>query len=281
MKKYKLVALDIDGTTVDSKGNLSDYTIKTIRKTVEQGTPVCLCTGRNLRNALPIVKKLNVKTPLICVDGAVMYDPVDKKVLSEKVISIDTIKEITQIADKFDVYIEFCTLHRYIKYLKRKELAKYSYGSVPKTFIDQFRFHLNGVRKVKTLDKIYNMSTNVHQFCIGGEPTQIKEIMDILKTKNFPDVIIRDDLWDNFIMICAENAIKSEGVNLLCKHYNISIDDTIAMGDQMNDYDMIMKAGFGIAMGNAHDKLKEISKHVTYTNNEDGVAKALEEFVLK
>ncbi len=281
MKKYKLVVLDIDGTTVDSKGNLSDYTTKTIVKTVEQGVPVCLCTGRNLRNTLPIIKKLNVKTPLICVDGAVMYDPAEKKIINEKIVPMDVIRDITQIVDKYDVYMEFCTLNNYIKYRKKKELEKYSYGGVPKNPMEKARSLFNGVRIVNSLDKIYKLNKNVNQFLLGGEPEDIKEIMQILQNKNYPNIILRDDLWDNYILVGVDTAIKSEGVRLLCDHYNIAIEDTIAMGDQMNDIDMIMKVGFGIAMGNAHDKIKEVAKHVTFTNDEDGVAKALEEFVLK
>lgn len=281
MTKYKLVVIDIDGTTVNAKGKLSERTISTIRKTVAQGTPVCLCTGRNLRNTMPIIKKLNVKTPCICIDGAIMYDPVDKKILKERTIPLDIIKEITQIADKYDVYMEFCTLDKYIKYFRRPELTKYSYGGVPQNPIDVARFHFNGVRTVKSLDKIYNLKVNINQFLLGGDPEVIRELLGILKSKNYPNIALRDDLWDSYIMIGIDSAIKSEGVNLLCEHYNVDISETIAIGDQMNDIDMIMKAGFGVAMGNAHDKIKEVAKHITCTNDEDGVAKVIEEFVLK
>ncbi|MFV0520138.1 MAG: Cof-type HAD-IIB family hydrolase [Lachnospirales bacterium] len=281
MKKYKLVVLDIDGTTVKSNGQLSEYTINTIRRTVNEGVPVCLCTGRNLKNTKPILKKLKIKTPIICIDGAVMYDPVDKKILREHFINMDIIKEITKIVDEFDVYMEFCTLNNYIKYLKYKGLEKYSYGGVPQNTLDATKFFLNGVRIVKDLEKIYNIKNNINQFLIGGKSEDIKKVMDILKNKNYKNIIFRDDLWDNYILIAHSEAIKSEGVNLLCQHYNIDIDETIAMGDQMNDIDMIKKVGFGIAMGNAHDKIKEVAKHITVSNDEDGVAKAIEEFVLK
>ncbi|MFV0441702.1 MAG: HAD family hydrolase [Lachnospirales bacterium] len=280
MKKYKMVALDIDGTTVDSKGKLSDHTIDVIQKTVKKGVPVCLCTGRNVRNTMPIVKKLNVKTPFICIDGAVMYDPVEKKVIKEKIIPRDTLKEISKIADKYHVYMEFCTFNNYIKYLKERELEKYSYGGVPKNPIQKTRFFFNGVRIVDSLEKIYSIKNNINQFLIGGDEKTIAKIKEELETKAFDDVILRYDLWENYIFVASKDAVKSEGVKLLCDHYDIDISEAIAVGDQMNDIDMIIKAGFGIAMGNAHDKIKEAADHITITNDENGVAKILEEFVL-
>ncbi len=280
MKDCELVVLDIDGTTANSKGELTDYTINTIRKVVDKGIPVCLCTGRNVRNALPIAKQLNVKTPFIAIDGAVMYDTQKNKVITEKVIPKDVLKEISQIANKYDVYMEFCTFNNYIKYLKRDELKKYAYGGIPKNTLEKAKFFYNGVRVVRDLKKIYKLRKNINQFLIGGDSESIKKLLKELKEKNYPNIILRDDLWDEYIFVTAENAIKSEGVKLLCEHYGVDNDKVIAMGDQMNDVDMIMKAGFGIAMGNAHDKIKDIAKHVTMTNDEDGVAKALEKFVL-
>ncbi len=281
MKDCELVVLDIDGTTINSKGELTDYTVDIIRKVVDKGVPVCLCTGRNVRNALPIVKKLNIKTPFIAIDGAVMYDAISNKVVEEKVISKDVIFEISQIANKYDVYMEFCTFDNYIKYLKTPELAKYSYGGVPKNTMQKAKFFFNGVRVVRDLKKIYKLKRNVNQFLIGGEKEDIKKLLEELKSKKYDDIILRDDLWDEYIFITASNAIKSEGVKLLCNHYGVNNDKVIAMGDQMNDVDMIMQAGFGIAMGNAHDKIKEAAKYITVSNDEDGVAKALEKFVLQ
>ncbi len=280
MKDCELVVLDIDGTTVNSKGELTDYTTDVIRKVVKKGVPVCLCTGRNVRNALPIVKKLNIKTPFIAIDGAVMYDAVGNKVIKEKVLPKNIIEEISQIANKYNVYMEFCTFNNYIKYLKDDELAKYSYGGVPKNTMQKAKFFFNGVRVVKDLKKIYKLKKNVNQFLIGGDKKDIEKLLVELKEKNYPNIILRDDLWDEYIFVTVDGAIKSEGVKLLCDHYGVSNDKVIAMGDQMNDVDMIMKAGFGIAMGNAHDKIKGVAKYITVSNDEDGVAKALEKFVL-
>ncbi len=280
MKDCELVVLDIDGTTINSKGELTDYTIDVIRKVVKKGVPVCLCTGRNVKNALPIAKKLNVKTPFIAIDGAVMYDAVGKKVIKEKVISKDVIKEISQIANKYDVYMEFCTFNNYIKYLKRDDLAKYSYGGVPKNTMQKAKFFFNGVRVIRDLEKIYKYNKNINQFLIGGDKKDIEKLLKELQSKNYENIILRDDLWDEYIFVTVADAIKSEGVKLLCEHYGVDNSKVIAMGDQMNDVDMIMKAGFGIAMGNAHDKIKDVAKYVTVSNDEDGVAKALEKFVL-
>ncbi len=281
MSKYKLVALDIDGTTINSKGKLSKKTIDTVREVSSKGVPVCIVTGRNAKHAMPIVKKLNVKTPFICNDGAILYDPVDKKIIKQVFLNRDLIKEVTQIADEYNVYMEFATYNNYTKYIKDEKLQKFSYGGVPQNPAEKIKWLMAGQKVVDNLNKIYNMKAEVSQLIIGGEEEDIEAIHNKIKNIDLKGAIIRNDLWENYLFIVVDKAIKSEGVNILCDHYGITQEQVIAMGDQMNDIDMIINAGLGVAMDNAHEKIKANANYITKSNDEDGVAYALEKFILK
>jgi HAD superfamily hydrolase (TIGR01484 family) len=91
---------------------------------------------------------------------------------------------------------------------------------------------------------------------------------------------IRDYLWDNYLFINRTGIKKSYGLQLLCEHFNIPMDQTIAIGDENNDIDMIKMAGLGIAMGNATHRVKEVADEITETNEDNGVSLALEKYLL-
>ena len=81
--------------------------------------------------------------------------------------------------------------------------------------------------------------------------------------------------------IVEKQASKAEGLKRLCDYYGVSMADTVAFGDSMNDYEMIQQAGIGVAMGNAEEDVKKIANYVCESNDDDGVAKTLEKYVLK
>ncbi len=278
---YKLVAIDIDGTTVNKEGRLSEKTVKVIREVVEKGVPVCIVTGRNVHNANKIAKKLNTKTPFICADGAVMYDTAEKKVIYEKVFSNEQLKEILFILDKHDIYIEMSSNEHYYQYIKRKELGKYNYGGSPNNAFGKIkRIIKHNVRYIRNLNEFINSKKSVNQIIFIGEPNNILEAKKEIMSKNYDNIELRDNLWENFVFLVLKDCKKSDGVQLLCDHYGCNMSEVIAMGDELNDIDMIEKAGLGIAMENANPRIKEVAKFITLSNDNDGVAHALEKFIL-
>ncbi len=279
--KYKLVAIDIDGTTVDSNGNLSERNIEVIRKVVDNGIPVCIVTGRNIYNAQKIAKKLNTKTPVVCCDGATMFDPVENKIVYEKYFPQKQLKEILDILNKHHVYIEMSSANHYYQYIKSKELGKYNYGGSPNNFMGKFKRMLkHNVRYVRKIDRFLNTKPIINQVIFIGEAENVKSAKEEITSKNYDNVELRDNLWRNFVFIVQKDCKKSNGVKLLCDKYGINMEETIAIGDELNDIDMIENAGLGIAVGNANQRIKDVAKFITLTNDEDGVAHALEKFVL-
>lgn len=279
--KYKLVALDIDGTTVNKHGVLTKETTDTIRKVVKMGIPVCLVTGRNVHNAKKISDKLKVKTPVVCADGSVIYDPISKKNVYERVFSKEQLKEILEITDRNNVYVEMCSDKHYYQYIKTKELGKYNYGGSPNNVMGKLqRIVTNNVRYVKNIHKFVEKEKKINQLIFAGATEDVQRAKAEFIAKNYDNLQYRDDLWDNVVFIIQKNANKASGVKLLLKHYGYKMEEVIAMGDEMNDIDMITHAGLGIAVGNAHQRIKDAAKFVTLTNDENGVAYALNKFII-
>ena len=102
-----------------------------------------------------------------------------------------------------------------------------------------------------------------------------------IESMNFPEIEIRDFIMDGYLFINSVGMGKARGMKILCDFYNIDIKDVIAIGDEMNDIDMLQEAGLGIAMGNAQEKVKEYADEIADTNENDGAAKVLEKYFLR
>ena len=106
---YKLAVLDIDGTLIDNKGNISKKTIQTISEVQQSGGIVTICTGRNIRKALPIAKKAGIKVPIGCIDGAILIEPETKNIVEGLELSQYEIDLILSAAQSKQVFVELNT----------------------------------------------------------------------------------------------------------------------------------------------------------------------------
>jgi len=112
----------------------------------------------------------------------------------------------------------------------------------------------------------------------------IRDSVEILKAQLTESDLIKDlsisKSKPTYLEIMPLNVSKQCAINLLCLKYNIKKSEVFAVGDNFNDIEMIRFAGFGVAMGNAPEDVKKYADFVTYTNDEDGVAYAIEKFIL-
>ncbi len=278
---YKMVVLDIDGTTLTDDEKLTKENLRAIQECVKMGVPVCLCTGRNVHNTKRVSNHLKVDTPYVCIDGTIIFDTKNKKYIKDELIPMDMVKDILNIVDEEDLYVELCTGEKYIKYCKNDALAKYNYLGVPENiqrkYVDYF---IRRARYVKNINSYKAGKHNLNQIIFAGDKEVVAKVKEIINNKNYEGLEIKDDLWDNYVFISPKNCRKLDGVKALCNHYNIELDEVIAIGDQMNDYDMINGVGLGVAMGNATEKIKEIADFVTLDNNNSGVAHVIDKFIL-
>ena len=277
---YKLAVLDIDGTLIDNKGNISKKTMQTIAEVEQSGGIVTICTGRNIRKALPVAKKANIKAPIGCIDGAVLVDPQTNNIIEGLEFSQYEIDLILSAAEGKEVFVEINTGYIYHKFAEKEKEYRYDIFN-KRTLLGRIRSYVGGIRYIKNWQQLRKITLPVYQIVIAGKTDVIAEIKNTIQQGDCSRIDIREHLWDKYLFINRKGGNKASGVQRLCDYFGIAMSETITMGDDKNDIDMLEEAGLGIAMGNAHESIQKIADYVTASNEEDGVALALEKFFLK
>lgn len=278
---YKLVLLDIDGTTINSKGHILKETKETIKKTIEEGVKVCLVTGRNKRAVMPIVDELELDTPVVASDGSLVIDTNRNIHLVEKTMPRDFVTDVIKKIDEENLYLEIYTHELNYKYCKNRDLKKYNFArDYDKRYMDKKELLARGVKYIEKIDEFFLDNVKACGFVFVGDTEASKNIVDYIKEKKCDEIEIRRDMWDGFIFVIPRDAKKSFGLNYLCQYYNIKKEETIAIGDQLNDLVMLQEAGLGIAMANGDAQIKNVADYITKSNDENGVGHALEKYLL-
>ena len=276
---YKMAVCDIDGTLADSKGNISQKTVETIKKINSSGGIVTLCTGRNITKAMPVAKKLGLTIPFVCIDGILLYDPVKMQPVMDKPVEKEIIKKIAAYGKEKNMYVELSDGYKYYKYFPTKEHIKYDIYN-KHTFFGRIKSFFGGIRYVKDISGFEKIDGHLYQIVLAGDEKQCENAKNDIEKMQFENIDVRDFIIDNFLFINHTGIGKARGAKPLCDFYGFSMDEVIAIGDEMNDIDMLEEAGLGVAMGNATDKVKKYADIVADTNDNDGAAKILEKYFL-
>ncbi len=270
---YKAVFIDIDGTLRSASGEISKRNIEAIKDLMKKGILIVLCSGRPRHYVLDISKKSFASKYIISSNGAEIYNTENGKIISIDEIPKEAIFKICSLCVKQN--IRFTINAGDIRYLN-----KYWHDDSKEIIINFNRINEYLKDKQVTqivvsedkLDKMFYIKEtlrdilNEYDLKIGNESRNVS-YNDINSTEN------------SFMDITRNNVSKGNAIIKFCKIMNIDIKDTIAIGDDNNDISMFKVAGYGVAMENATDKLKEISNEITRSNNENGVALFLEKII--
>ena len=270
MKKIRLIALDLDGTLLDSQKYLSPGNRRALLKCIQKGIDVVPCTGRIWSGVPDFIREFPGIRYAITVNGAVVEDIYEKKILDERKLNWQQTVEILELAGHFqtmyDVYIDGSGWGE-ARFMERME--DYGISPVIKKMIKETRRIVpNVIEEVKmracSVEKINYFFGDLQERQRAREALLLRG--DVLVSSSFP----------NNLEINAPGAAKGEALLRLAEKLGIEPQQTMGFGDGENDLTLIQKAGIGVAMGNAVESLKEEADYVTSTNDEDGVAAALE-----
>jgi len=276
---YKMAVCDIDGTLIAKNGKLSQKTIDVIKEINNGKDIVTLSTGRNVRNTLPVAKKLGIRVPFSCIDGILLYDPVNECIIEDKSISRESVMRLAEYGNSRNMFIEVSDGFKYYKYFPTKEHEKYDIFN-EHTLWGRIKSYKKGVRYIKNISKLDELNNTFYQISFGGsdeECARAKKDIDEMKLEN---VEARDNVFRNYVFMNHTGIGKARGMRVLCDILKISTEEVIAIGDEMNDIDMLEEAGLGVAMGNASDKVKAYADEIADTVDNDGAAKILEKYFL-
>ncbi|WP_342275331.1 HAD-IIB family hydrolase [Spiroplasma endosymbiont of Cantharis lateralis] len=270
LSKKRLILIDLDGTTLMSNGEeIHETTKQALINATKNGHEVCIITGRPHRASIRFFNELGLTTLLTNFDGAHIHDPVSmkfKRIVFP--ISEEVVKEIM--------------LHPVIKSsISNILIESYNKAMVKEKneFIENF-FHLDDVAddEYKIIDPYKHWegaATNVVLF-IDTEDNKDNVLRVLEKFKNTIK-IQSGNVYGNLsesskLMVTLTNKIVNKGfvADILAQYYNKDIRDVIAFGDQMNDYEMVQKVGYGVAMKNGSTALKNIAAGITNLSNDEG-----------
>ena len=273
--QIKMVGLDLDGTLLNSNKEITDYTKKVIAEAIDNGCIVLAATGRPL-SAVPQYLLDVVGTQyVLTTNGAVIVDMKTGENIYEHLLPVELTAQALDIFAEYDVLTEVFIDD--VGYTDAKTLAnveKYV-GSSPSmiAYMKESRIPVESVK-----EKLYELKKPVGKaHAIFADPSlrekvkeHIQSVMDVDLTSSSP----RD------LDVNKKGANKGLGLLRLGEILGIKREEIMACGDSFNDLEMLVEAGIGVAMGNAEEDLKTVADYITDTNDNDGVAKAIEKFVL-
>lgn len=270
---YKLIAIDMDGTLLNSKGSISDRTRQAIHDASKKGVYIVLATGRILKSAINHSLELRLNRPIISSNGALIVDE-KKNIIYEKPMKLEAVEEIVKICQNEDVYYHFYDEDSFYSYVYIEDIMNFYNTRDSKDTEMEIKFNIfNSIDEVTKGKDI-----NVYKFLFLDED---RNKLDRLRLKlgHIEDISFCSS-WGNNLEVMDKDVSKGNSLKYLCNLLNIPSEQVIAIGDNENDISMINYAGLGVAMENGVDKVKSVADLIAPTNDEDGVAKIIERYIL-
>lgn len=283
----KLIVSDMDGTLLNEKMEVSDRNIQAIKDAQNAGIEFLIATGRGLSEAEPFLRN-QVHPGYITLNGAEVFDN-KGEMISSNPISAESQNKVVDYFHKYDIYFEVVTnkgIFSNDREARVNNLANLLVKLNPGTSFKQAlrdtqeRVKMMPMNFVDSYDHIFNDQSFKIMKLIGFNEHQHKVLAPMKKeiTKNIKDVVVTSSSPNN-VEINSIDAQKGIALLQYAKKRNISPDEIMAIGDNLNDYSMIRDAGVGVAMKNAIPAIKEIAQIETDNNANDGVAQIIEKTI--
>jgi Cof subfamily protein (haloacid dehalogenase superfamily) len=272
---YKLIAIDLDMTLLDKNKNISSRNKRAIELVKQKGVQIVLCSGRILKGVMYFAKVLGLYDQVIVAcNGAIVRDL--KKNKDIYYIGLENSKslEIARICKENDIYYHYYFQDTMIA--RRLDYSSKFYYEKNKELPEEERINI-----------IIDDSENTIKAC-GDLITKFVIIDKDLEKVNYVRKIIEREIPGvettksdiNILEVMKEGVNKKRALEFVISYLGIAPEEVMAIGDNENDLEMVEFAGLGIAMGNAIEELKKIADYVTSSYENDGVARAIEKFVL-
>jgi Cof subfamily protein (haloacid dehalogenase superfamily) len=283
----KLLTLDLDGTLLNSSGQIPEANRQAIRQAEEKGVLVTIATGRRFRDAQPVGIELGLNAPLITHNGALLKYAENGETVAYSLLSRETSLEILRVGNEFggDALVSadphgIGTL--YYDRVSDNNIPLQRYITWSKTLHgDEAE---KALRRVDDLLKAIDGSEVIH-ITFSGTCAAMHEMRQVLESELQDTVTILATIYPHLdftlIDILPPDSSKGVAVEKLALIEGLNSDEVMAIGDNFNDIEMLEFAGTAIVMGNADPRLLERKEfYTTVSNDENGVAEAIKQFIL-
>ena len=262
----ELIALDIDGTLVDSNKRITDKTKKAIFKFIDMGGKLVIASGRSVTGLKQYVGELGLEKLggyLISFNGSVTIDLKTGKTVSQTMIEPEFFPEIIECAENNGISI---ATYKDGKAITQKSRDKY--------FLEETS--LNNLEVVYVENLLEELKYPVPKFLLTDETRDLEQAEQNMKEQIKCVNVFRSEPY--YLELVPKDLDKGKALIKLCEYLKIDASKTLACGDGYNDIPLIKSAGIGVAMGNAQPPVKAAADFITLSNDEDGVAYAIEKF---
>ncbi len=271
MEKPLLCVCDLDETLLNSDKKISDINYEAIHKTLENGVHFTIATGRSHLQIREFIARLGVKIPVITCNGGVISTPRAERILKASYINPIRAKEICS-------YCEDAGLD-YLMYTAKN----ICYTKNSKRILGYVRYNANLLESGKNLEYSVPLKcmndvadedfSEAIKILALGDTTRLSEIARVFNADNALTIV---SSGKGLIDIMTDSTTKGRAIEIIAEDLGIPLESVAVFGDSPNDVSMFETAGFKIAVENAVDEVKKLATHITKSNNENGVAYALE-----
>ncbi|MCD8502000.1 MAG: Cof-type HAD-IIB family hydrolase [Bacillaceae bacterium] len=266
---YKMIVLDLDDTLLTDDHTISPKTKEALMKAQEIGTKVVLASGRPTYAMYAIAEELQLAeygSFILSFNGAKIINCQTNEEYFSSTLPVDTLHHLYDLSRREDVWI-----HTYVgDDIITEEMNEFT----------DIEGNITGMNVIKVDSFVEAVKQPAVKALMVEDPTKLVKVEKKLKEELEGKLtVLRSKPF--FLEFTELGVTKGTSLNQLIDRLGIIREEVIAVGDSYNDLSMIEFAGLGVAMGNAPDDIKEIADYVTDTNMNDGVAKVVEEFILK
>ena len=262
-----LIACDVDGTLVSDDEKITPRTRKAVQAAVEAGAQFVLATGRPPRWIPPVVEELGFAPMAVCANGAVIYDPATDRVLSARTLSVAALAELAEIATRVIPGAGLAV----------ERVGRSAHDAATPQFVSSPGYEHAWLNPDNTEVSIEDLlSAPAIKLLVRRAGARSADLAAELAKHVGIEGDITYSTNNGLIEIVPVGITKATGIAEVGRPQGITDDQVIAFGDMPNDVPMLLSAGHGVAMGNAHPDAISAADEVTTPNTDDGVARVLE-----
>ncbi|GGK26733.1 phosphatase YwpJ [Caldalkalibacillus thermarum] len=280
----KLVAIDLDGTLLNPKGQISEENACALRRAEQEGLQVIIATGRSYPNAKELLAAAGLHPPIISVNGALLHSEAGKLMACQPLPG-SVLKPVWAKLAAQDIYLEVYTNRGIVTKTKSRTVLESQWknfrSALPSLTADQFYtmldHHLAQTTQVKDRE-LQEMFTSkeleVYKLLLFSfDQQQLKELrQELIEIEGLN--ITSSDRYN--LELTSLEATKGKALKKAAHLLRIPLSEVVAIGDNLNDVSMLQIAGFSVAMGNAAEEVKQICDFITLTNDQHGVAHVID-----
>jgi Cof subfamily protein (haloacid dehalogenase superfamily) len=263
----RLVAFDVDGTLVGRDLSIAKPVADAIERMKQAGIAGCLVTGRMYRATLPFARELGFDAPLICYQGAAIVDPASDEVLTHAALNNDIVRELAGMAQRDGMHLQLYRNDEYYCEARNRFSELYASLAMTEPVI------------VPSLREAFAFSPATKAVIVADADAAAAYAQKLAAA--FGDRAYVTRSLPEFVEVLDPSVDKGAALRFVATHLGVPLAQTAAIGDSWNDAPLLTAAGLGIAMGSAPPELRAVADAVVADVEHNGVAEAIERYVLR